>query len=305
MTAAAALPPNIASYVQEYVSRARARALWRAAGLAVSALLAWGLACCLADRLLQLSEWVRAGLLAAGLATTAVILYRPLRARLARRLDWLQAAAEVERHNPRFGQRLLTVTARVLGPAEHRGSDDLLYRLMSDVDREAAARAPAPPLARRAAALPWVAAICLVAAGVALARVETLGLSRLAVRLAAPFADVDPVTTTSIRVTPGDTRLVQSTPLHVEAVVDRLPPGIEADLAARQPLRMAITQNTVELTLREDGGGILPVVSAIASRGRVLRLEVGGASLEDVFVELTKNQPSTTEDASSAPRGVS
>jgi len=91
----------------------------------------------------------------------------------------------------------------------------------------------------------------------------------------------------------------------VTVTFDRLPPGIEADLAARQPLRMAITQNTVELTLREDGGGILPVVSAIASRGRVLRLEVGGASLEDVFVELTKNQPATTEDASSAPRGVS
>jgi ABC-2 type transport system ATP-binding protein len=91
----------------------------------------------------------------------------------------------------------------------------------------------------------------------------------------------------------------------VTVTFDRLPPGIEEELAARRPVRMAITQNTVELTLREDEGGILPVVSAIASRGRVLRLEVGGASLEDVFVQLTKDQPAAAADATYSPRGVS
>jgi hypothetical protein len=225
MTAVPALPPDVISYVNVYVSRARGRAMWRAAGLALSGFLAWVLLCCLADRLLQLSEWVRAGLLTVGLASVAILLYRPVRARLARQIDWLQAAAEVERHNPQFGQRLLTVTARLLGPAEHRGSDDLLYRLLSDVDREAAARAPVPPLSWRAAALPWAVVVCLVAAAAALARVQTLGLPRLALRLASPFADVDPVTTTRIRVTPGDTKVVQSTPLHVQADVERLPRG--------------------------------------------------------------------------------
>ncbi len=91
----------------------------------------------------------------------------------------------------------------------------------------------------------------------------------------------------------------------VTVTFDRLPPGIEEELAARRPVRMAITQNTVELTLREDEGGILPVISAIASRGRVLRLEVGGASLEDVFVELTKDQPAVAADATYSPRGIS
>jgi hypothetical protein len=43
----------------------------------------------------------------------------------------------------------------------------------------------------------------------------------------------------------------------------------------------------VELTVKEDHGGILPVVGALAALGRVLRLEVSGASLEDIFVELT------------------
>ena len=51
-----------------------------------------------------------------------------------------------------------------------------------------------------------------------------------------------------------------------------------------------MTQNTVEATLKEDDGGILAVVAALAARGRVLRLEVGGASLEDIFVELTEEE---------------
>ena len=74
----------------------------------------------------------------------------------------------------------------------------------------------------------------------------------------------------------------------VTVTFDRLPPGIEEELAARHPIRLAVTQNTIDVTLKEDDGGILGVVSALATRGRVLRLEVGGASLEDIFVELTK-----------------
>ncbi len=77
----------------------------------------------------------------------------------------------------------------------------------------------------------------------------------------------------------------------VTVTFDRLPPGIEEELAGRRPIRLSITQNTVEVTLKEDDGGILAVVAALASRGRVLRLEVGGASLEDIFVDLTKGGP--------------
>jgi ABC-2 type transport system ATP-binding protein len=74
----------------------------------------------------------------------------------------------------------------------------------------------------------------------------------------------------------------------VTVTFDRLPPGIEDELTARDPIRLSITHNTVEVTLKEDDGGILAVVGALAKRGRVLRLEVGGASLEDIFVELTR-----------------
>jgi hypothetical protein len=77
----------------------------------------------------------------------------------------------------------------------------------------------------------------------------------------------------------------------VTVTFDRLPPGIEDELAARHPIRLSVGQNTVEMTLKEDDQGILAVVGALARRGRVLRLEVGGASLEDIFVELTSEGP--------------
>jgi ABC-2 type transport system ATP-binding protein len=82
----------------------------------------------------------------------------------------------------------------------------------------------------------------------------------------------------------------------VTVTFDRLPPGIEAELAARRPVRLAVVQNTVNVTLKEDEGGILAVVAALAARGRVLRLEVGGASLEDIFIELTGDRPTIGAD---------
>jgi ABC-type multidrug transport system ATPase subunit len=78
----------------------------------------------------------------------------------------------------------------------------------------------------------------------------------------------------------------------VTVTFDRLPVGIEEELAVRSPIRLSVTQNTIEVTLKEDHRGILAAVGTLASRGRVLRLEVGGASLEDIFVELTKGRPS-------------
>jgi ABC-2 type transport system ATP-binding protein len=91
----------------------------------------------------------------------------------------------------------------------------------------------------------------------------------------------------------------------VTVTFDRLPPGIEEELAARRPVRLAIVQNTVNVTVKEDEGGILAVVSALAARGRVLRLEVGGASLEDIFIELTRDRASNPADAAHPQRGES
>ncbi len=67
-----------------------------------------------------------------------------------------------------------------------------------------------------------------------------------------------------------------------------LPASIETQLARLSPLRMKISQNTIELALKADEARVLELVSELARNRRVLRVEVSGASLEDIFVELTK-----------------
>jgi ABC-2 type transport system ATP-binding protein len=74
---------------------------------------------------------------------------------------------------------------------------------------------------------------------------------------------------------------------EVSLTFDTLPAGIEEELSARRPLRLTATGNTIEVALKEDEARILALVSDLARRGRVLRVEIGGATLEDVFVELT------------------
>ncbi len=69
---------------------------------------------------------------------------------------------------------------------------------------------------------------------------------------------------------------------------ESLPLGIEADLAALKPTHSTVTGNTIEFGVRADEAEALDAVSALAKKGRVLRVEIGGASLEDIFVELTK-----------------
>jgi ABC-2 type transport system ATP-binding protein len=67
----------------------------------------------------------------------------------------------------------------------------------------------------------------------------------------------------------------------------QVPPGLEAELSFLHPLRLSVTRTTLQMALKEPEHRVLALVSDLASRGRVLRVEVGGASLEDVFVELT------------------
>ncbi len=69
-----------------------------------------------------------------------------------------------------------------------------------------------------------------------------------------------------------------------------LPPGVEAAVAALAPLRSRLDGNTVELSLKAEEARVLEIVAGLARMGRVLRVEVGGASLEDVFVELLRGR---------------
>jgi ABC-2 type transport system ATP-binding protein len=77
---------------------------------------------------------------------------------------------------------------------------------------------------------------------------------------------------------------------EVTLTYDRLPDGMVAELESRSPLRLHATGNTIELALRESEEQVLGLVGHLLQRGRVLRVEVGGASLEDIFVDLMERK---------------
>ncbi|MGE3705804.1 MAG: ABC transporter ATP-binding protein [Vicinamibacterales bacterium] len=82
-------------------------------------------------------------------------------------------------------------------------------------------------------------------------------------------------------------KLLSSGVYEVSMTFDVLPEGLEAELRALRPLRLGISRATVQIALKESERDVLALVSRLAARGRLLRVEIGGASLEDVFVELT------------------
>jgi ABC-2 type transport system ATP-binding protein len=91
-------------------------------------------------------------------------------------------------------------------------------------------------------------------------------------------------------------KLLSQSVSELSLTFDRLPEGLEAELAARHPLRLRVSGNTIEVALKEQETDVLALVNELAKRGRVLRVEVSGASLEDIFVELTQ-RPAETEIA--------
>ena len=82
-------------------------------------------------------------------------------------------------------------------------------------------------------------------------------------------------------------KLLSSGVYEVTMTLDRVPEGLEEELRARRPLRLRVNSNTLEIALKEDEARVLALVADLARRARVLRVEVAGADLEDVFVELT------------------
>ena len=73
---------------------------------------------------------------------------------------------------------------------------------------------------------------------------------------------------------------------EVSITFDSVPETLEADLAGRRPLRMQISGTTVEFAVRDSETRVLELVTELSRRAQVLRVEIGGASLEDVFVQL-------------------
>jgi ABC-type multidrug transport system ATPase subunit len=81
-------------------------------------------------------------------------------------------------------------------------------------------------------------------------------------------------------------KMLASGVYEVSMTFDAVPESLERELAARQPLRLSVSATTVDIALKEPGTRVLELVTDLSRRAHVLRVEIGGASLEDVFVQL-------------------
>jgi ABC-2 type transport system ATP-binding protein len=77
---------------------------------------------------------------------------------------------------------------------------------------------------------------------------------------------------------------------EIAMTFDRLPEAIHDEIAALTPIRSAVEASTIDVTVKTEEGRVMEIVTGLARNRRVLRVEVRGASLEDIFVELTTQQ---------------
>lgn len=75
---------------------------------------------------------------------------------------------------------------------------------------------------------------------------------------------------------------------EVSLTFDHMPGTIEQELAALPTLRVKQDGNTLEMAVRAQEGNVLDLITSLARGRNVLRVEVNGATLEDIFVELTQ-----------------
>jgi ABC-2 type transport system ATP-binding protein len=82
-------------------------------------------------------------------------------------------------------------------------------------------------------------------------------------------------------------KLLSDRVYEITLAFDRLPPDYETVIAGFQPLRVHVNSHAVHITIKDEETRVLALVTALAARGHVLRIEINSASLEDIFIELT------------------
>jgi ABC-2 type transport system ATP-binding protein len=83
-------------------------------------------------------------------------------------------------------------------------------------------------------------------------------------------------------------RLLADRVYDIALTFEAIPADIEALVAPYAPLSLAVSGRTVRLRVKDEGARVLELTDTLARHGRLLGLEVNGASLEDVFVDLTQ-----------------
>jgi ABC-2 type transport system ATP-binding protein len=83
-------------------------------------------------------------------------------------------------------------------------------------------------------------------------------------------------------------KLLSEDVYDVSLTFEKLPAALEQMVAPLAPRRLHVSGNSVEFSVKAEEARVLAVIAELAKQQRVLRVEVSGASLEDIFVELMK-----------------
>jgi ABC-2 type transport system ATP-binding protein len=83
-------------------------------------------------------------------------------------------------------------------------------------------------------------------------------------------------------------KLLSERVYDVTLTFDRVPDEVDSVLSGYRPLRVRVSQNTLHVAIKDEESRVLALVMALAERGHLLRIEINGASLEDIFIELTQ-----------------
>ncbi len=67
---------------------------------------------------------------------------------------------------------------------------------------------------------------------------------------------------------------------------ERVPDELEAVVSRYEPSNMTVVHNAVSMRLKRAESDVIDLLSTLSKYGRVEHVEIGGATLEDIFVEL-------------------
>jgi hypothetical protein len=225
MTTISTIPLPISSYIGDFVALRRRRRAWTAMGRSVAFVLGFALVCGLIDRLAPLPPSLRVGLLSVSILVAAILLARPVRALLLKRVDWLEASDDIEQREEGFAERLQTVASQHLIEPEYRGSPQIVGRLGEEVMALLRGAAPGVLLPLGPVLRPWAMSIGLAGVMGLLWLVPVIDMPRLMARFFAPWLDIRPATTTQLRVSPGDADVLEGQAVTVSVVAERLGGG--------------------------------------------------------------------------------
>ncbi|MDB5328720.1 MAG: hypothetical protein JWM57_4289 [Phycisphaerales bacterium] len=237
--------PAITAALQQYDRRRRAVQALRAAlfGFAVVGL--WVFTAVLWDRWLRLPAAARVVMAGVTLLLFAGTLFRIGRALWGGQFDVIGSAKSVEAADAAWQERLVTVVSQAALPADRRASTRLNAALADAVADELKDRLPVRCVRLMPSRGLLLLLVAVAAMWLTLVLIPWSGATRLLHRHVLPWADVRPVTTLQIELSPTSAVIPQGESLTVEAQVTggRVPVILEVGptLKSLRPVAMLPT----------------------------------------------------------------